>query len=61
MNEQMNQTASACFFEMYDETVTKEICNILRYMFLVFPILLIASVVGLFRIPMSFFMIWHSM
>jgi len=57
MNEQMNQTATINFFEVYDETVTKEICKILRFMFLVFPILLVASIAGLFRIPMSFFMV----
>lgn len=43
------------FFEDYENKVVRQICKILRYIFLVFPILLILSIAGIFQISFSYF------
>jgi serine phosphatase RsbU (regulator of sigma subunit) len=45
------------FFQRYENTVTHGICRILRYIFLVFPALLILTIAGIFYIELSYFYI----
>ncbi|MCL2108072.1 MAG: methyl-accepting chemotaxis protein [Oscillospiraceae bacterium] len=43
------------FLGSYESKVTKQICKILRFMFLTFPVLLILSYAGIFPIALSYF------
>ena len=49
------RTASAIFLQNYEIKVTRHICKMLMFMFLVLPALLFVSVIGLFQITLGFF------
>ncbi|WP_310602404.1 methyl-accepting chemotaxis protein [Anaerosporobacter sp.] len=51
----MEQNTASDFFASYEVKVTHQLCKILRYMFLAFPVLIIASLAGVFQISMNFF------
>jgi sigma-B regulation protein RsbU (phosphoserine phosphatase) len=45
------------FFENYEAIVSRQICRILRFIFLVFPLLLLLSIAGIFFIELNYFFV----
>ena len=50
----MNKNITSGFFDEYDIKVTHQICKILRFMVLILPVIVIATVTGLFDVDISY-------